>query len=49
VVNWWWLCVVCVVEGVKLRGFVGMGFRGGFVGMGFMGFSAWVFGGSVTP
>jgi hypothetical protein len=29
VVNRWWLCVVCVVEGVKLRGFVGMGFRRG--------------------
>jgi hypothetical protein len=48
VVNRWWLYVVCMVEGVKLRGFVGMGFRGGFVGMGFMGFPAWVFGGSVT-
>jgi hypothetical protein len=35
VVNRWWLCVVCVVEGVKLRGFVGMGFQRGFVGMGF--------------
>jgi hypothetical protein len=29
---------MCVVEGVKLHGFVGMGFRRGFVGMGFMGF-----------
>ena len=31
---------MCVVEGVKLRGFVGMGFRRGF--------PAWVCGGSVT-
>ena len=30
-VDQWWLCVMCVVEGAKLHGFVGMGFQCEFV------------------